>query len=93
MVSDGLNAHSRSPTKDTSSLFSASLRTQLAAAGYRAAPETIVVQGGRVRVGYRIGELLFGEPPQRTARAILHVIGERPGTGHHAFSVYITAPP
>jgi ethanolamine ammonia-lyase large subunit len=22
----------------------------------------------------------------------LHVIGERPGTGHHTFSIYITAP-
>jgi ethanolamine ammonia-lyase large subunit len=50
----------------------------------------VVVQRGRVRAGYRIGEELFGGLPGR--RAILHVIGERPGSGHRTFSVYITAP-
>ena len=45
---------------------------------------------GRVRAGYRIGEILFAglDGP----RAILHAIGERPGTGHRTFSTYITAP-
>lgn len=69
------------------------LRQELTEAGYRVAPEHIVVRGGRVRAGYRIGEVLFGELPERDSqRAILHVIGERPGSGHHAFSVYMTAP-
>ena len=45
---------------------------------------------GRVRAGYRIGERLFAGLPGR--RAILHVIGERPGTGHDTFSVYMTCP-
>jgi ethanolamine ammonia-lyase large subunit len=37
--------------------------------------------------------MLFGELPEPDSRrAILHVIGERPGSGHHAFSVYISAP-
>ena len=49
-----------------------------------------MVTGGRVRAGYRIGEQLFGGLPGR--RAILHVIGERPGTGHRSFSVYMTCP-
>ncbi|MDE0940615.1 MAG: ethanolamine ammonia-lyase light chain EutC, partial [Pirellulales bacterium] len=39
----------------------------------------------------RTGEILFENLSAR--RAILHVIGERPGTGHHTFSTYITAPP
>ena len=47
-----------------------------------------------MRLGYRVGEQLFGKLADRSAhRAILHIIGERPGSGHHAFSVYITAPP
>ena len=33
---------------------------------------------------------MFADLPGR--RAILHVIGERPGTGHDTFSIYITAP-
>ena len=42
-----------------------------------------------VHAGYRIGEALFGGLPG--TRAVLHVIGERPGSGHRTFSVYITA--
>ena len=53
----------------------------------------IVVTTGRVRAGYQIGELLYGALPADSTRAILHVIGERPGSGHRAYSVYITAPP
>ena len=53
-------------------------------------PEHLVVTSGRVRAGYRIGEILFADLPG--PRAILHVIGERPGTGHHTFSIYVTAP-
>ena len=90
VVSDGLNALA---ITDEGHLgpFLARLRERLEAEGFRPAPETIVVTSGRVRAGYRIGEALFGglEGP----RAILHVIGERPGTGHHTFSVYLTAPP
>ncbi|QDV33997.1 ethanolamine ammonia-lyase subunit EutB [Tautonia plasticadhaerens] len=90
VVSDGLNALA---ITDEGHLgpFLDRLRERLDAEGYRPAPETIVVTSGRVRAGYRIGEALFGglEGP----RAILHVIGERPGTGHHTFSVYITSPP
>jgi ethanolamine ammonia-lyase large subunit len=44
----------------------------------------------RVRVGYRIGEVLFGDSDPNSFRGILHIIGERPGTMHHAYSVYIT---
>ncbi len=89
VVSDGLNALA---IMDEGHLapFLKQLRDELAREGYRAAPEQIVLTSGRVRAGYRIGETLFAD--LQHARAILHVIGERPGTGHHTFSIYITAP-
>jgi ethanolamine ammonia-lyase large subunit len=89
VISDGLNAFS---IMDQGHLdvFLKTLRTQLAAAGYHPAKENLVVNSGRVRAGYRIGELLFADVAAN--RAILHIIGERPGTGHHTFSVYMTAP-
>jgi ethanolamine ammonia-lyase large subunit len=50
-------------------------------------------KSGRVRAGYRAGELLFGNLPDRQSRcAMLHLIGERPGSEHHSFSVYMSAP-
>lgn len=69
------------------------LHTELDKAGYRTAPEHVVLRQGRVRAGYQVGELVYsglGDPGAN--RAIIHVIGERPGSGHHTFSVYITAP-
>lgn len=89
VISDGLNALS---IMDDGQLapFISRLRSGLKQAGINVARENIVVNSGRVRAGYRIGESLFagGSGP----RAILHVIGERPGTGHHTFSTYTTAP-
>jgi len=57
--------------------------------GYQPAPEVLMMTSGRVRAGYRIGEQLFAKQVGR--RVLIHVIGERPGTGHHTFSVYLTA--
>jgi ethanolamine ammonia-lyase large subunit len=87
VISDGLNALS---ITDEGQLerFLKHLHLHLRRGGYRPAPEHLVVTSGRVRAGYRIGETLFGGLPGH--RTILHVIGERPGTGHHTFSVYIT---
>jgi len=89
VISDGLNAYS---IMDDGHLepFLSQLRTSLKQTGMKVASENIVVTSGRVRAGYRIGESLFGG--LAGSRAILHVIGERPGTGHHTFSTYITAP-
>jgi ethanolamine ammonia-lyase large subunit len=39
-----------------------------------------------------VGELLFGDTEESVPRALVHVIGERPGSGHHAFSAYLSAP-
>lgn len=92
VISDGLNALSLTDDGHLEP-FLDTLRRELASAGYNLAPEHVVVTTGRVRAGYRIGELLYGNLSDAdSTRAILHVIGERPGAGHHAFSVYITAP-
>jgi len=59
-------------------------------AGVAVADKNILVTSGRVRVGYRIGETLFERADPNSFRGVLHIIGERPGTMHHAYSVYIT---
>ncbi len=93
VLSDGLNALSLIDEGHLAP-YLGSVRTALVDAGYRVAPEHLVVRGGRVRLGYRVGEQLYGSlENDGTHRAVLHVIGERPGSGHHAFSVYVTAPP
>jgi ethanolamine ammonia-lyase large subunit len=91
VVSDGLDPRS---LMDEGHLlpFLAALRPRLEAAGYRVAPELLVVSLGRVRAGYRAGEVLFADAPPEEPRALLHLIGERPGSGHHSFSAYLTAP-
>jgi ethanolamine ammonia-lyase large subunit len=89
VISDGLNALSIMDQEQLAP-FLRHLREGLSREGYRVAPSDLVVTSGRVRAGYRAGQLLFGGLPGR--RAILHVIGERPGTGHDTFSVYITFP-
>jgi ethanolamine ammonia-lyase large subunit len=91
VVSDGLNAYALTDEGHLAPYLQG-VRGALADVGLHAAPEHIVVRGGRVRAGYRIGELLYGRPigDDDSYRTILHVIGERPGSGHHAFSVYIT---
>jgi ethanolamine ammonia-lyase large subunit len=88
VVSDGLNAHS---IMDPGHLlpFLSQLRAALVRAGLRPAPEHLVFTSGRVRAGYRVGESLFGGLDGNYG--VVHVIGERPGTGHHTFSAYLTA--
>lgn len=88
LVSDGLNA--RAITDPDHLLpYLAALRDELQRAGLALAPDVPVLVGGRVRAGYALGARLFAALPG--PRALVHVIGERPGTMHHAFSVYITA--
>lgn len=89
LISDGLNALSIME-RGHMAPFLSSLRHYLESEHYHPAEENLVIRSGRVRAGYQIGELLYrGLPKNRT---ILHLIGERPGTGHRTFSVYITAP-
>lgn len=93
IISDGLNAFAITDEGHLAP-YLRDVTTALSTAGYKVAPEPIVVRSGRVRAGYRIGEMLYGSYTDKsTHKAVLHIIGERPGSGHHAFSVYITAPP
>jgi ethanolamine ammonia-lyase small subunit len=47
------------------------------------AESEIVVRNGRVRVGYEIGALTG-------ATVVIHLLGERPGTGLNTLSAYVT---
>jgi ethanolamine ammonia-lyase large subunit len=89
VVSDGLNALAISDDGHLAP-FLERLREGLGKHRLDTAPDHIVLTSGRVRAGYRIGENLFCDLADH--RVILHIIGERPGTGHHTFSTYITAP-
>jgi ethanolamine ammonia-lyase large subunit len=89
VISDGLNAKA---IMDEGHLgpYLEEMRKMLADAGVLTSGTNIVVTSGRVRAGYRIGETLFEKSDPHRFRGILHIIGERPGTTHHAYSVYIT---
>ncbi|MRG91290.1 ethanolamine ammonia-lyase subunit EutB [Polyangium spumosum] len=92
MISEGLNAYSISDAGHVD-VFLPALRTALENAGYKVAPENIVCTSGRVRAGYHVGEVLYGKlADAQSRRAIVHIIGERPGSEHRAFSVYMTIP-
>ena len=89
VISDGLNALAIMEDGHLKP-FLERLRSGLGDRGLIVSSEDLVMTSGRVRAGYRIGEILFANLDG--SRAILHVIGERPGTGHRTFSTYITAP-
>ncbi|MDH3602598.1 MAG: ethanolamine ammonia-lyase [Candidatus Tectomicrobia bacterium] len=91
VISDGLNAHA---IMDDGHLapYLETLREELHASGFDVGQTHLVVRGGRVRAGYAIGEVLFAAADAASPKAIVHVIGERPGTGHHNYSVYLAAP-
>ncbi len=89
VISDGLNALSIMQEGHLDPFLS-QLRQELISAEFSPADRNIIVRSGRVRAGYQVGELLFGGLTGN--RAILHIIGERPGTGHRTFSVYMTSP-
>jgi len=88
IISDGLN--SRSLMDDGHlNLFLPSLYKQLAVQSLTFSDAPIIIRNGRVRAGYEIGEHLFGKDTTQK-HCIVHIIGERPGTMHRNFSVYIT---
>jgi ethanolamine ammonia-lyase large subunit len=87
VVSEGLNALGAMDDGHLMPLVTG-LQNGLTQKGLRVAPQLFIVQSGRVRAGYRMGELLYkGASGKRT---IVHIIGERPGSGHHTLSVYLT---
>ncbi len=88
LISDGLNALSIMEDGHLEP-FLAQLRGELEARGLSIAPEHLVLTSGRVRAGYRVGEVIFAHLDG--PRAIAHLIGERPGSGHRTFSAYLSA--
>ena len=92
LISDGLNANALMDEGHVVP-FLHLLRQSLTDKGYSVATENILITHGRVRAGYQCGEILFGtEATSKKAKGIIHIIGERPGSGHHNFSVYLSAP-
>jgi ethanolamine ammonia-lyase small subunit len=80
VVSDGLNANA--VNEQLRSLLPP-LRRALAERGCHVGAADVVVQNGRVRAGYEIGGLVH-------AGIVVHLIGERPGTGLNTMSAYLT---
>lgn len=90
IISDGLNARA---IMDEGHLqpFLNGIRNELVQKGYTINDKNIVITYGRVRTGYQCGEVLFGSTQGK--KGIVHIIGERPGSGHHNFSAYLTVAP
>ena len=88
IVSDGLSVSSLTDEGHLSP-YIAELEAQLQNK-FTLSKNTIFIEHGRVRAGYRCGENLFSEASSTKKKCILHLIGERPGTMHHNYSVYIT---
>jgi ethanolamine ammonia-lyase large subunit len=80
VISDGLNANAVNEQLRT---LLPELRRLLSDAGHHVGERDIVVENGRVRVGYEIGGLTG-------ATLVIHLIGERPGTGLNTLSAYVT---
>lgn len=87
VLSDGLNAVAIMDDTVRNSFLEA-LVSGLQGNGLSIAPQIIVFERGRVRAGYRTGEILYSK--SSGPKAIIHVIGERPGSGHDCFSAYMT---
>ncbi len=80
VVSDGLNANA---VNENLRSVLPGIRRELLAAGHHISEIDIVIDNGRVRAGYHAGALLEAE-------MIIHLIGERPGTGINTLSAYVT---
>jgi ethanolamine ammonia-lyase large subunit len=80
VVSDGLNADA---INEHLRALLPPLRRLLSDGGCHVGDVDVVVQNGRVRAGYEIGGLVG-------AAVVVHVIGERPGTGLNTASAYLT---
>jgi ethanolamine ammonia-lyase large subunit len=80
VLSDGLNADA---LNENLRAVLPRLRRELTEAGLHVGEVDVVVVHGRVRAGYHAGELLGVD-------AVVHLIGERPGTGLNTLSAYVT---
>ena len=80
VVSDGLNADA---VNQQLRMLLPPLRRALTQDGHDVTETTVVVHNGRVRAGYHVAQLLDPE-------VLIHIIGERPGTGLNTASAYLT---
>ena len=80
VVSDGLNANA---LNEHLRALVPPLRRRLTDGGCRASDVAVVIENGRVRAGYQVGEM-------SRAEIVVHLIGERPGTGLNTLSAYVT---
>jgi len=80
VLSDGLNADA---LNENLRAVLPRLRRALTEAGLHVGQTDVIVANGRVRAGYHVGELLGAD-------AVVHLIGERPGTGLNTLSAYVT---
>jgi ethanolamine ammonia-lyase large subunit len=80
VVSDGLNANA---VNEQLRALLPGLRKTLSDADHHVGETDVIVENGRVRAGYEIGRLTG-------ASIVIHLIGERPGTGLNTLSAYIT---
>ena len=80
VISDGLNANA---VNENLRALLPGLKRGLSEAGYHVGGVDIFVQNGRVRIGYHVGALLGVD-------LVIHLIGERPGTGLNTLSAYLT---
>ncbi len=80
VISDGLNANA---INEQLRALLTPLRRLLAEAGCHVGGTDVVVRNGRVRAGYHVGGLV-------DAAAVVHIVGERPGTGLNTVSAYLT---
>ena len=80
VISDGLNANA---INENLRAVLPALRRIARQAGLRVGDIDIIIENGRVRAGYHAGALLDVD-------VIVHLIGERPGTGLNTLSAYLT---
>jgi ethanolamine ammonia-lyase large subunit len=80
VISDGLNANA---VNEQLRALLPGVRRALTAAGHHVGERDVVVRNGRVRAGYDVGG-------RTGAEVVVHLIGERPGTGLNTLSAYIT---
>jgi len=80
VVSDGLNADA---INEHLRALLPPLRRMLSTDGHDVHQTVTVIENGRVRAGYHVAGLL-------EADGLIHVIGERPGTGLNTVSAYVT---
>ncbi len=89
VISDGLNARAIMDEGHLSPYLQA--LSEVLGESFSLSPTPLLITYGRVRAGYACGEQLFAESTSPNRKhGIIHLIGERPGTGHHNYSVYLT---